>query len=202
MEHTEPTGSTGPAEPAEPAESAESTGSHPQAGERHDLLAMVADQRTNFLYTVAGLTDEQARARSTVSELTLGGLVKHLAATQLSWLSVIDGTAAPEVDWADLDPDGNRMTEGETLAGHLDAFHAAADAFDRAVREEPDLDRAVTLPRYPWSPPQPLVWTVRHVLLHVFREIAHHSGHADIVREALDGASTTEQMAKAAMGGE
>ncbi|MFH8664202.1 MULTISPECIES: DinB family protein [unclassified Streptomyces] len=196
MEHTEPTEPTGPAEPAE------STGSHPQAGERHDLLAMVADQRTNFLYTVAGLTDEQARARSTVSELTLGGLVKHLAATQLSWLSVIDGTAAPEVDWADLDPDGNRMTEGETLAGHLDAFHAAADAFDRAVREEPDLDRAVTLPRYPWSPPQPLVWTVRHVLLHVFREIAHHSGHADIVREALDGASTTEQMAKAAMGGE
>ncbi|MFE1364600.1 DinB family protein [Streptomyces anulatus] len=163
---------------------------------------MVADQRTNFLYTVAGLTDEQARARSTVSELTLGGLVKHLAATQLSWLSVIDGTAAPEVDWADLDPDGNRMTEDETLAGHLDAFHAAADAFDRTVREEPDLDRTVTLPRYPWSPPQPLVWTVRHVLLHVFREIAHHSGHADIVREALDGASTTEQMAKAAMGGE
>ncbi|WP_406117363.1 DinB family protein [Streptomyces anulatus] len=192
MEHTEPTGPAGPAEP---------TGSHPRAGERHDLLAMVVDQRTNFLYTVAGLTDEQARARSTVSELTLGGLVKHLAATQLSWLSVIDGTA-PEVGWADLDPDGNRMTEDETLAGHLDAFHAAADAFDRAVREEPDLDRAVTLPRYPWSPPQPLVWTVRHVLLHVFREIAHHSGHADIVREALDGASTTEQMAKAAMGGE
>lgn len=178
------------------------TGGHPGAGERHDLLAMVADQRTNFLYTVAGLTDEQARARSTVSELTLGGLVKHLAATQRGWLSVIDGTAAPEVGWADLDPDGNRMTEDETLDAHLDAFHAAAEAFDRVVREEPDLDRAVTLPRYPWSPPQPLVRTVRHVLLHVFREIAHHSGHADIVREALDGASTTEQMAKAAMGGE
>ncbi|MFJ2432329.1 DinB family protein [Streptomyces anulatus] len=196
MEHTEPTGSTGPAEPAG------STGSHPQAGERHDLLAMVADQRTNFLYTVAGLTDEQARTRPTVSELNLGGLVKHLAATQRSWLSVIDGTAAPEVGWADLDPDGNRMTEEETLAGHLDAFHAAADAFDRTVREEPDLGREVTLPRYPWSPPEPVVWTVRHVLLHVFREIAHHSGHADIVREALDGATTTEQMAKAATGGE
>lgn len=58
------------------------------------------------------------------------------------------------------------------------------------------------MPRYPWSPPEPVIWTVRHCLLHVFREIAHHSGHADIVREALDGASTTEQMAKAAMGGE
>ncbi|MBM7055946.1 DinB family protein [Streptomyces durocortorensis] len=179
-----------------------STGSDPWAGERQDLLAMVADQRTNFLYTVAGLTDEQARARSTVSELTPGGLVKHLADVQRSWLSVIDGTAAPAVGWAPLDPDGNRMTDDETLAGHLDAFHAAAEAFDRTVREEPDLGREVTLPRYPWSPPEPVVWTVRHVLLHVFREIAHHSGHADIVREALDGASTTEQMAKAAMGGE
>lgn len=96
-------------EPTEP------TGTAPKTGEREDLLAMVADQRTNFLYTVAGLTDEQARTRSTVSELTLGGLVKHLAEVQRSWLSVIDGTAAPEVGWADLDPDGNRMTDGETL---------------------------------------------------------------------------------------
>ncbi|MFF8961566.1 DinB family protein [Streptomyces globisporus] len=182
-------------EPTEPTDSV------PQSRERDDLLAMVADQRTNFLYTVAGLTDEQARTRSTVSELTLGGIVKHLADVQRSWLSVIDGTAAPEVGWADLDPDGNRMTDGESLAAHVEAFHAAAEAFDRAVREEADPDRGVTLPRYPWSPPQPVVWTVRHVLLHVFREIAHHSGHADIVREALDGVSTTEQMAKGAMGG-
>ncbi|MCX4520297.1 DUF664 domain-containing protein [Streptomyces anulatus] len=80
---------------------------------------------TNFLCTVAGLTDERARARSTVSELTPGGLVKHLAATQLSRLSVIDGTAAPEVDRADPDPDGNRMTDEETLAAHLDTFRAA-----------------------------------------------------------------------------
>ncbi|MFE6913264.1 DinB family protein [Streptomyces rubiginosohelvolus] len=196
MEPTEPTSPISSAGPAGPADGS------PRTGERQDLLAMVADQRTNFLYAVAGLTDEQARTRSTVSELTLGGIVKHLADVQRSWLSVIDGTAAPEVGWADLDPDGNRMTEDETLAGHLDAFHAAAEAFDRTVREEPDLGRAVTLPRYPWSPPEPLVWTVRHILLHVFREIAHHSGHSDIVREALDGASTTEQMAKAAMGGE
>ncbi len=192
-----------PAQPAQPAQSEPPapTGGRLRSGERHDLLDLVADQRTNFLYTVAGLTDEQARARSTVSELTLGGLVKHLAAVQRTWLAVVDGTAAPEVGWADLDPDGNRMTDDETLAAHLDAFHAAAEAFDRAVREEPDLDREVTLPRYPWSPPQPVVWSVRHVLLHVFREITHHSGHADIVREGLDGSSTTEQMAKAAMGG-
>ncbi|MEV6166300.1 DinB family protein [Streptomyces sp. NPDC052052] len=172
-----------------------------QAGEREDLLALVADQRTNFLYTVTGVSEPQARIRTTVSELTLGGLVKHLCTVQRTWLAVVDGTAPSEVRWADLDPDGSRMTEGETLTGLLDSFHAAAAEFDRTVQQEPDLDRVVTLPRYPWSPPEPITWTVRHVLLHVFREIAHHSGHADIIREALDGASTTARMAEAASHG-
>ncbi|MFJ7492266.1 DinB family protein [Streptomyces sp. NPDC097727] len=172
-----------------------------QGGEREDLLALVADQRTNFLYTVADVGDEQAGLATTVSELTLGGLLKHLGEVQQTWLAVVDGTAPVKVDWTDLDPDGTRMTEGETLAGLLDSFHAAAAEFDRTVRQEPDLDRLVTLPQYPWSPPEPISWTVRHVLLHVFREIAHHSGHADIIREALDGASTTARMAEAASRG-
>ncbi|KRV50806.1 hypothetical protein AQ490_13660 [Wenjunlia vitaminophila] len=175
-----------------------STHSDDLRGEREDLLAIVADQRTNFLYTVEGISQEQAAARTTVSELTLGGLVKHLGTMQRKWLAVVDGTAPARVEWADLDPDGNRMTEGETLSGVLDAFHSAAAEFDRTVRQEPDLDREVTLPQYPWSPPEPTRWSVRRVLLHVFREIAHHSGHADIVREALDGASTTTRMTQAA----
>ncbi|MEU9621738.1 DinB family protein [Streptomyces sp. NPDC048155] len=163
-----------------------------QAGEREDLLAIVADQRGNLLYTVEGISDEQAGLTTTVSELTLGGLVKHLGDVQRTWLAVVDGTAPVAVGLADLDPDGNRMTEGETLTGLLDAFHAAA---------EPDLGRLVTLPQYPWSPPEPITWSVRHVLLHVFREIAHHSGHADIIREALDGADTTARMMEAASRG-
>lgn len=173
----------------------------PAGGEREDLVAMAVDQRANFIHTVTGITDEQAAVRTTVSELTLGGLVKHLADVQRTWLAVVDGTAPAEIDWSDLDPDGSRMTGDETLAGLLDAFHAAAVGFDRTVRQEPDLDRRVTLPHSPWSPADPITWTVRHVLLHVFREIAHHSGHADIIREALDGASTTARMVEAASGG-
>lgn len=168
--------------------------------ERDDLLALVTDQRINFLYTVAGLDEAGARARTTVSELTLGGLLKHLGLVQRSWLDVVEGTAPAEIGWKDLDPDGNRMTVNDTLPEVLEAFHAAAAAFDRTVREEADLDREVTLPSYPWSPPEPVVWTVRHVLWHIFREIAHHSGHADIIREALDGASTTAKMKTAAEG--
>lgn len=170
------------------------------AQEREDLLEIVADQRRILLYTVVEITDKQAATRTTASELTLGGILKHLAGLQRSWLAVIGGTAPAEVGWSDLDPDHYRMTESETLAGLLDSFHAAAAEFDRTVREEPDLDRRLTLPRYPWSPREPVVWTVRHVLLHVFREIAHHSGHADIIREELDGSSTTARMAAATAG--
>jgi hypothetical protein len=132
--------------------------------ERDDLLAIVADQRRNFLCTLDGVTDKEAVVRTTVSELTLGGLVKHLGRTQRSWLAVIAGTAPAEFAMSDLDPDPYRMTESESLAELIDAFHAAAAEFDRAVRGEHDLDRRVTLPRYPWSPPRPVVWTIRHIL--------------------------------------
>ncbi len=121
--------------------------------ERDDLLAIVADQRRNFLCTLDGITDKEAVVRTTVSELTLGGLVKHLGRTQRSWLAVIAGTAPAEFAMSDLDPDPYRMTESESLVELIDAFHAAAAEFDRAVRGEHDLDRRVTLPRYPWSPP-------------------------------------------------
>ena len=170
--------------------------------ERDDLLAIVGDQRRNFLFTVDGVTDAQAAERTTVSELTLGGIVKHLGGVQRSWLEAIDGTAPDVYAMSDLDPDYNQMTGSDTLAGLVADFHATAADFDRTVRAEPDLDRGITLPRYPWSPPQPVVWTVRHILLHIFREIAHHSGHADIIREALDGGNTTARMQAAAAAGD
>ncbi|WP_405938100.1 DinB family protein [Streptomyces sp. NBC_00726] len=162
--------------------------------ERDDLLALMDDQRTNFLYTVAGIDDDQARTRTTVSELTLGGILKHLGSMHRIWLAVIDGTAPAKIEWSDLDPDNDRMTDSEGLPELMETFRAMAAAFDRVVREEADLDREIVLPTYPWSPPEPVRWTVRHVLWHIFRETAHHSGHADIVREALDGASTTAKM--------
>jgi hypothetical protein len=55
----------------------------------------------------------------------------------------------------------------------------------------PDLDVSVPLPRTPWSPHDPGHWSVRRILLHLIRETAQHAGHADIIREALDGANTT-----------
>lgn len=78
-----------------------------------------------------------------------------------------------------------RLAEGETLEGVLAEHERVAAATDELVRTL-DLDVAYELPEAPWQPPG-VFWTVRRVFLHIAGETAHHSGHADIIRETIDG---------------
>ncbi|GAA4564049.1 DinB family protein [Micromonospora coerulea] len=154
-------------------------------GERADLLATLRRHRGFLRQTVDGLTDEQAARRSTVSELCLGGLIKHVASTEERWLRFAVGGAdamrSEPVDW-----EGQfRMREGETLAGLLAEFDRVAGATDELVGTL-DLDAAHPLPSAPWFEPG-ASWSVRRVLLHLIAEIAQHAGHADILRESIDG---------------
>jgi hypothetical protein len=85
--------------------------------------------------------------------------------------------------------DGFRMLPGETLAGLLDDYAAAGRQTDDLVATLPDLDASQPLPEAPWHEPGAR-WSARHVLLHVIAETAQHAGHADIIREAIDGGKT------------
>jgi hypothetical protein len=164
--------------------------------ERSDLLAMLGKQRHFLRYTTRGLTDEQARARMTVSELTLGGLIKHVADAERSWAAFIvdgprrmgDASDMTEADFARRQ-DSFRLLDGETLAGLLADYEATAAATDDLVRTLPDLDATQPLPSAPWFPPQER-WSARRVLLHIIAETAQHAGHADIIRESIDGQKT------------
>jgi uncharacterized damage-inducible protein DinB len=161
-------------------------------GERADLLDSLAKHRHFLRYTVRDLTDEQARQRTTVSELSLGGLIKHVTATEHQWASfIIDGPSAMSWENADASAwsDGFRMLAGETLAGLLDAYAQVARRTDELVATLPDLDAAHPLPEAPWFEPGAR-WSARRVLLHVIAETAQHAGHADIIRESLDGAKS------------
>ncbi|MEV4541965.1 DinB family protein [Micromonospora echinaurantiaca] len=157
-------------------------------GERTDLLQTLRRHRGFLRQTVDGLTDEQAARRTTVSELCLGGLIKHVAGTEHRWmLFAVGGAEAMEsepVDWAGQ----FRMTEADTLAGLLDDYARVADRTDELVLTL-DLDAAHPLPQAPWFEPG-VSWSVRRVLLHLIAETAQHAGHADILREAIDGAKT------------
>jgi uncharacterized damage-inducible protein DinB len=158
-------------------------------GERGDLLASLAERRYFLRFTVRDLTDDQARQRTTASVLSLGGLIKHVAATERQWVSfILDGPSAMganQAEWAG----GFSMAEGETLAGVLDSYEQVARRTDELVPALPDLDAAHPLPPAPWFEPGAR-WSARRVLLHVIAETAHHAGHADIIRESLDGART------------
>jgi hypothetical protein len=164
--------------------------------ERSDLLAMLGKQRHFLRYTTEGLTDEQARARTTVSELTLGGLIKHVANVERSWVAFIargpramsNASDMTEADFARRQ-DEFRLLEGETLAGVLADYERAAAATGDLVRTLPDLGATQPLPSAPWFPPQGR-WSARRVLMHIIAETAQHAGHADIIRESIDGQKT------------
>ncbi|MFI6764855.1 DinB family protein [Streptomyces sp. NPDC050355] len=165
-------------------------------GERADLLAMLAKQRHMLRLTTRDLTDEQAGLRTTASELCLGGLIKHVTSVERSWADfIVDGpssmgdfTAMTEADWARR-ADDFRMLPGETLAGVLDGYSEAARRTDELVATLSDLDATQPLPKAPWFESDER-WSARRVLMHVISETAQHSGHADIIRESLDGAKS------------
>jgi uncharacterized damage-inducible protein DinB len=168
----------------------------PLTDERELLLAYIDQQRDGLRNAAFGLTDDQARLAPTAGTLSIGGLVKHVASTEAGWVDMIlaqprSGTGeAGYVDGFTLGPD-------ETLAGALAELDRVAARTAEVVRTT-DLDAAVPVPRgVPWFPADVESWSVRWVLLHLVEEIARHAGHADIVRESVDGATMYELLAAA-----
>ncbi|RJO77552.1 DinB family protein [Nocardia panacis] len=167
--------------------------------ERADLLETLRAHRGFLRYTVRELTDEQAGQRTTVSELCLGGLIKHVAETESGWVDfIVDGNSAimsgkDFSKWTEADfverANGFRMLPGETLAGLLAEYERVATRTDELVATLPDLDLSHPLPPAPWFEPGARR-SARRVLLHIIAETAQHAGHADILREALDGQKT------------
>lgn len=84
---------------------------------------------------------------------------------------------------------GFRMLEGETLASLLEHYDEVARGTGDLVASLPSLDASQPLPEAPWFKPGAR-WSARRVLLQIIAETAQHAGHADIIRESLDGAKT------------
>ncbi|MFI2612611.1 DinB family protein [Kitasatospora sp. NPDC018619] len=166
-------------------------------GEREELVETLDKHRGLLRRTVRDLSDAQAAERTTASELSLGGLIKHVAAVEARWVRFITGGAEAMRGREGEHGPGNaetwaaqfRMAQGDTLAGLLAEYERVARETDELVLTLPDLDLAHELPAAPWFPPG-TAWSARRVLLHVIAETAQHAGHADIIRESLDGAKS------------
>ncbi|MCZ4535278.1 DinB family protein [Gordonia hongkongensis] len=158
-------------------------------GEKRDLLILLQDQRNMLKITARNLSDDDARKQSTVSTLTIGALIKHLAHGEENAARVIterDENAEFDMSQAMTEYE---MTGDETLAGWLTAYDRGAAEFDRVIADAESLDELIPQPTAPWQPEREWL-SIRAMIIHLIRETAHHCGHADIIREALDGQTT------------
>jgi hypothetical protein len=169
----------------------------PIADEREGLLRFLAHQRYVLRVAAHGLSDEQARLTPATSTLSVGGLIKHVAATERGWMdTVLQRPPSGRSGGADDYVAGFRLGPGETLAAVLAEYDDVARETEAIVAGIADLGQPVPVPRgVPWYPDDIDAWSVRWVLLHLIEETARHAGHADLVRESVDGATAIPLMA-------
>jgi uncharacterized damage-inducible protein DinB len=171
----------------------------PTGTERESLAGYLAHQRYLVRVTAYGLTDAQAALTPTASALSIGGLIKHLAQVERSWMDVVlqrPRRSLDEVGKAYMD--AFRVEPGETLSAILEGYAASAHETDEILAGIAELDQRVPVPHdLPWFPKDVDAWSVRWVVLHLIEETARHAGHADIVRESIDGAAAIPLMAAA-----
>ncbi len=174
----------------------------PVADERAGLIAYLDQQRDAFVSVSFGLTEDQIRSAPTAGSLTMGGLIKHVTTCELAWADKM--AAAPDAplppppssdETAQAWGDDFRLTDDDTLDGLLARLAAVGDR-TRQVLQCADLDAPVPVPRdAPWFPQELDAWSVRWVALHLIEKLARHAGHADLVRESIDGATMYELVA-------
>ncbi|WP_367130525.1 DinB family protein [Saccharothrix sp. HUAS TT1] len=150
----------------------------PLEDERTQVEAFVEEYRDAVEAALDGLTEEQVRRRLVPSATTLLGLLKHVTWMQRVWFEeCVGGTPRAELGLVSGPDESFRLTDDDTIAS-VSAAHREACATARAVVADLPLDAVVTGHR---TGPRTLRW----VFLQVLRELAHHCGHADILREQL-----------------
>jgi uncharacterized damage-inducible protein DinB len=154
----------------------------PVAGNEKEVLAGFLDHyRQTLLEICDGLTEEQLRRSMVPSGTSLLGLIKHLAYVEYGWFHETVGNEKFDYPFDTDDPDVDfRIEDGETAQQIFDLYRRACDR-SRQVLANVSLNDMVQ------SPQRRADYNVRWVVVHMIEETARHAGHADILREQLDG---------------
>ncbi len=149
------------------------------------LLGYLAYERDTLLWKLDGLDDEQLRRPHQPSGLTLLGIIKHLTDVERSWVRGIVGGEDIRHYWDPADPQRYwRIEPDDTTAAIIAGYRAEGDQADAIIRER-GLDAGVSFVRDEAEKDM----TVRWVVIHLVEETARHVGHADLIRETIDGAT-------------
>jgi uncharacterized damage-inducible protein DinB len=153
----------------------------PFTGAEKESLQVALDRhRDAVLWKLEGLGDDDLRRQMTPSGTSLLGLVKHLAAVEYGWFCDTFGREVEPLPFDEDDPDADLRIGPDETTGEVLAFYGRARAAADRVIDELEVEDTGT------------AWfgeavTLRWVLIHVVEETARHAGHADIVRELIDG---------------
>jgi hypothetical protein len=152
--------------------------------ERDALTAFLDKQRDILVRKVEGVTDDDARRAPTASSLSLLGIIKHCALWERRWFQVIFAGRSSPGDW----PEVRSAIRADFVVGpddsvlHWLGFYADQVAESRRIVASSELDARCALPGMDDR-------NLRWVLMHHIEEVARHAGHADIIRETIDGST-------------
>jgi hypothetical protein len=145
-------------------------------GERDTLLGLLRFQRQSLARKVEGVSEDDARRRFVASDTTLLWLVKHVTMAEVRWFAI-------RFAGQDVVEPAEAVGPGDTVTGAVAAYRAACTRSDAIVAAAPTLDEpCVVIDEGPNA-------NLRWVLGHMLEETARHAGHADILRELLDGST-------------
>jgi uncharacterized damage-inducible protein DinB len=163
-----------------------------QSGEADTLLGFLESQRATLDWKCRGLSEEQLRVALQPSAITLGGLLKHLAYVEDYWFAEVVASEPTPEPWAsaptDLDPDWEWTSSVEDSADALRALWLErAERSRRVVRDllTSGAQQALDDSHSAWEGRGRV--SLRWVLVHMIEEYARHNGHADLIRESIDG---------------
>jgi len=158
-------------------------------GEREVLVRYLRDYRLTLELKCAGL-DAEAMARRSVppSNLSLLGLVRHLAGVEQYWFKIVlAGIAEPRLYRSDAEPNGDftgAAADPDLVAAAWRTWQSEVAFAEQFVDEAPDLEFSGAFPAGEYASGST---TLREVMVHLIEEYARHMGHADFLRERIDG---------------
>lgn len=153
-----------------------------QGTEKETLLGFLQYLRETVVLKCSGLDEAQMRATPTVSTMTLLGMLKHLTIVERYWFQGVFLDADVELPWSEEDPDGDwRTSDEDTAEAALATYVAECQKSDQIVQSH-ELGELAK-----WAVSDDERRSLRWILTHLIEETSRHCGHADILREAIDG---------------
>jgi hypothetical protein len=150
--------------------------------ERTTLDGWLDYHRRTLLWKCEGLTDDHLRSRPIPpSDLSLIGLVRHMAEVERGWFADYFGLDTSDLYCTEDDPDGDFNVDDADVAADLATFRAETETYREAAKRF-DLDHVE-----PTSSGGQI--GLRWVYTHMIEEYARHNGHADLLREVIDGST-------------